>query len=115
MAAHRGQREQVVEARHPEARRPLEQHVQQVSGGQGVVERAVGRCVAQTEVRGEGAELEVGHLVAYQAAGQPVGVDRAVVEAGSVGAEQGGLEEADVEAHVVTDHHRAPDELEQRG
>ena len=64
---------------------------------------------------GEGAELEVGHLVAHEATGQAVGVDRAVVEAGAVGADQGGLEEADVEAHVVPDHHRAADELEEGG
>ena len=62
---------------------PLEQHVQQVAGGQGVVEGAVGRPVGEAEALGEGAEPAVRHLVAHQAAGQGAGVDRPVGEAGA--------------------------------
>ena len=72
----RGQGEEVVEAGDAEGRGPLEQQVEQVGGGQGVVEGAVGRPVVEPEPVGEGAEPAVGHLVADEAPGQGAGVDR---------------------------------------
>ena len=49
VAAHGGQREQVVEADDPEPGRPFEEQVQEVAGGEGVVEGPVGGRVAQAE------------------------------------------------------------------
>ena len=69
-AAMRGQREQVVEGEHAERRGPLEQQVEQVGGGEGVVEGAVAGAVVEAEAVGQRAELAVGDLVADQAAGQ---------------------------------------------
>ena len=51
VAGHRRQRREVVEAEHAEPGRPLDQQVQQVGRGQGVVEGAVGRAVVEPEPR----------------------------------------------------------------
>ena len=64
------QREEVVEAGDAEAGRPLEQEVEQVAGGQRVVERPVAGSVVEAEVRRQRAELAVRHLVAHQSAGE---------------------------------------------
>ena len=80
-ASMRGQGEQVVEAEDAEGRRPLEQQVEQVVGGEGVVEGAVGGLVVEPQPDGQGAEAAVRDLVAHEAAGEGAGVDRAVAEA----------------------------------
>ena len=49
VAGQPGQDEQVVEAEHAPGRRPLEQQVQQVGGGQRVLQRPVGRAVVEPE------------------------------------------------------------------
>ena len=69
------EREQVVEAEHAEAAGPLEQDVEQVAGGERVVERPVGGLVGEAEAAGERAEPAVRHLVAHQPAGERAGVD----------------------------------------
>ena len=62
----------------PEAGGPLEQHVQQVGGGERVVEGPVAGLVVEAQVRRERAELAVGDLVAHEPAGEGERVDRAV-------------------------------------
>ncbi len=113
VAAELGQGQQVVEAEHPEAGGALEQHVEQVGGGQGVVESPVARPVGQAQLGGEGAEPAVADLVAHQPAGEGAGVDPAVVERGALVARQRRSQEGEVVAHVVADDHARPDELEQ--
>ena len=100
---HRGQRREVVEAEHAEPGGPLDEQVQQVGRGQGVVERAVGRAVVEAEPRRQRAEPAVGHLVAHQAAGQGDGVDVHRVEARVAGALERRTQERHVEADVVAD------------
>ena len=51
-----GQREQVVEPEHAEGGGPLEQEVEQVGGGERVVERAVRRLVREAEARSRGCD-----------------------------------------------------------
>ena len=114
VAGHRGQRRQVVDAEHPEPRRPLDQQVQQVGGGEGVVERPVRRLVVQAEPRRQRAEAAVGHLVAHQPPGQRDRIDAHGVEARVAGALEGVAQERHVEPDVVTDEDRAAEELEQR-
>ena len=50
-----------------------------------------------------------------QPARDPERVDAGILEPGRTAAQERGVEEADVEAEVVADDHRAADELEQRG
>ena len=76
-----GEREQVVEAEHAVGSGPLEQQVQQVGGGERVVEGAVGRLVREPEATRERAEPAVRHLVAHEPAGQRARVDPRVATA----------------------------------
>ena len=110
-----GQGHQVVEPGHAQPGRPLQQDVEQVGGGQRVVEGAVAGPVVEAEATRQRAQLAVGHLVAHQAPGQGAGVDRGVGQRRALGAHQRGPDEAQVEADVVADHHRVADELEQAG
>ena len=70
-----GERDEVVEAEHAEARRPLDEQVEQVGGRERVVECSVARLVVETESRGERAEAAVGDLVANEATRQRDRVD----------------------------------------
>jgi hypothetical protein len=93
---------------------PLDQHVEQVGRGQRVGQGPVSRAARQAEVAGQGRQPAVGHLVAQQATGERHRVDLDEPDAGPLGGGQGGRKERDVEAHVVADQHRAPDELLER-
>ena len=64
VAGHGGEHEEVVEPGDAERPGPLEQEVEEVAGGQGVVEGAVAGLVVEAEVAGEGAEPAVGDFVA---------------------------------------------------
>ena len=88
--------------------------MQQVGGGQRVVERAVGRAVVEAEAVGQRAQPAVGHLVAHEPAGQRHGVDERLREPVPACAAEGGVEEPEVEPDVVADDHGAADELGQR-
>jgi hypothetical protein len=113
VAAHRRERQQVVERGHAEAARPFEQAVEEVAGGQGVAEGPVRRRVGQAEVRGQGAQPVVGDLVVQQPAGQHAGVDRRAVQGRVAGPVERGGQEGQVEPHVVADHDAAAEELQQ--
>ena len=67
MGADAGEADQVVEAQHAEPGGTLEQEVQEVGGGQRVVEGAVRWPVVEAEARCQCAETAVGHLVADRA------------------------------------------------
>jgi hypothetical protein len=88
--------------------------VQQIGRGQRVVERAVARPVVEPQVTGERAEPAVGHLVAHQATRQRDGVDDRVGETRPIVARERRAEEAEIEAHVVTDDDGVAEELEER-
>jgi hypothetical protein len=80
----------------------------------GILEGAVDRRGRCPQVPGQGAEAQVGDLVAHETAGEPQRVDAAVRQPRVAALDQGGVEEGDVEAHVVADEDRRADELEER-
>ena len=114
MARHSRQPDEVVESKHPERARPLEQGMENLGGREGVVERAVGWLHRDPEVGGEGRKFAVGDLVTHEAAGEGTGVDRLQAEPSVAEALSRGPEEREVEAHVVTDQHRPRRKLEER-
>jgi hypothetical protein len=109
-----GQLEEVVEAEHAQAAGPLEQEVEEVAGGQGVGQGPVGGPVRQPQPLGKGAELAVRDLVADQAPGQGARVDPPIAQRRPPGPDEGGLQEPQIEAHVVAHDHGRADELEER-
>ena len=100
---------QVVEAEHPERRRPLQQDVQEVGGGQRVVEGAVGGPVVEPEPAGQRAEPAVA-APRRAAGGGPARTCRR--SGGRAGASRSrssaALRNADVEADVVADQDAPP-------
>ena len=88
--------------------------MQEVGGGERVVEGPVTGSVREAEAFGQRAEPAVGDLVADETPGQGGGVDRRVVEQRPPRSFECGLEEPDVEADVVPHDDRVADELEQR-
>ena len=111
-----GEPGQLLQRRDAERAEPLEQPVQHVDGGPGVVERPVRGGGGGGEERREGGQLAVGHLVAgQQPPGQDGGVDGGGGRPGDAGLGAGGLEEAEVERRVVGDQDGAAGELEEAG
>jgi hypothetical protein len=111
-----GQAGQLLQRGDAERAEPLEEAVQHVDGRPGVVEGAVGGRGRGGEVRGEGGQLAVGHLVAgEQPPGEDRGVDRRRRRPDQTVLGARGLEEAEVERGVVGDQHRAAGELQERG
>ena len=115
MAAHLGQQHQIVEAQHAEAGGALEQQVQQVGGGERVVERAVVGPMIEPKATGQRAQAAIRHLVAHQPTSEWQRVDDGVAKGGPVAAEQRGVDEPHVETDVVADDDRVADELLQGG
>ncbi len=115
MADQPGEVEQLPECQDPVRTGPLEHGMEEVGGGQDVGQGPVGRPVGEPEVRGQGAELAVGHHVAHQTSGQGQGVHGGVGQALASGRGQGVVDEREVEAQVVPDEHGPADELEERG
>ncbi len=111
---HRGERREVVEPEHAEPGRPFDEQVQQIGGGEGVVERPVRGAMIEAEARRQRAEPAVGHLVTHEAPGEGDGVDPHGVVTRVPGPLEGGAQEGDVEADVVPDQHGVARELEQR-
>ena len=109
--AHLGQHDQIVQAQHPEAGRAFQQQVQQVSGGERVVQCTVTGAMVETEAAGQCAELAVRHFITHQAARKSKRVHDGVAQRRPVAAQQRGVDEAHVEADVVTDDHGFPDEF----
>ena len=102
----RGEGLQVLQGAHAEVAGPLDQPVQHVGRGAGVVERAVVGRDGRAEVGGQRAELAVAHLVAVEGdAGEARGVDHGAAGPSVVVQPAGGLEEADVVGRVVGDEH----------
>jgi len=89
--------------------------VEEIAGGQHVVQGPVGRLVGEPEAGGQGAELAVGHLVPDQPARQRQRVHLEVGRGLAAGRHQCVVEEGDIEAKVVADQHGPADELEQGG
>ena len=71
--------------------------------------------VLELQSRGQGGQAAVGHLGIDQAAGQSQGVDDEIVERGTFVLLQGGVQEREVESHVVPDQDGAVDELHEGG
>ena len=69
----------------------------------------------EAQARGQCVELAIGHVVAQQTAGERAGVDPLIRQRRPVAARQRGIEEAEVEAHVVTDDDGVTHEFEKRG
>ncbi len=86
VAAHRRQGDEVVETHHAHACRPLEHEVQEIGGGEGVVEGAMVGAVVEAETAGECAQAAVGYFVAHKAPGESQGVDDRVGEGLAVAA-----------------------------
>ncbi len=93
----------------------FQQAPEHVGRGGGVVEGPVSRGHRRAEVGGQGGQLEVAHLGAYQAPGQGGGVGRPVGQAPIPEPLGGGIEERQVESDVVADDHRVAQELEETG
>jgi hypothetical protein len=108
------QLEQLREADDPVAAGVLEQRMEQIGGCQHVAECPVRGLVGEAERGGQGAEPAVGHRVADQPSRHREGVDGRVGERLPSGRHQRVVEEGEVEAEVVADQHRAPDELDER-
>ncbi len=115
MRAHRREREQIVEPEHAVGGGPLEQRVQHLTGRGRVGVRAVDRLGRGPEMTRQRRQPEVRDLVADQPARERDGVDPPVREPRVAVLDERGVEEADVEAHVVADDHGAVRELEERG
>ena len=109
-----GEVEQLLEAEDPERPGSLEHGVEEVAGGQHVVERPVRRLMGEAEGRRQGAELAVGNHVPDQAAGEGQGVHGGIGQSFPPRRLQGMVEEGQVEPEVVTDQHGAAHELEER-
>ena len=109
-----GERHEVVESEHAEAGGALEQQVEEVGGGERVVERPVGRAVVESEPAGERAEAAVGHLVAHEPAGERGRVDHGRRDRRSAVAFERRPQEREVEPDVVADEHRVADEVDER-
>ena len=97
---------------HPEVADSLDQAVEDVDGGAGVVEGAVvegswWRRRGRRGRRGGGWGLVAGHELACEMDG----VEDGVVGPGQVGPACGGFEEGDIEPGVVGDEHRPGGEL----
>ena len=114
MAGELGERHEVVEAEDAEARRPLDEQVEEVGGRERIVECSVARLVVETESGGERAEATVGDLVANEATRERDGVDHGARQRRAAVTFTGGSEEADVEADVVAHDHGVADELDER-
>jgi hypothetical protein len=115
LAACGGECEEIVEVGDPEGSGALEETPQDVGGGGGVLEGAVGRGDRRAEVSGEGAEAEIARLSPEQATRQSQGVDGPIGEPSVPVRHRGGVEKAEVVPDVVPHDHRIADELKQCG
>ncbi len=114
MAGQLGECEQVVDAEHTEAGRTFDQQVQQVGGGERIVEGAMSGLVVEPESVGERGQPVVGHLVAQQPTGEGGGVDDGGAVVGALVAGEGGAQESEIERDVVADEHGVAQEVDQR-
>jgi len=120
LAAHllrhvRGERLQLLQRLHPEVADPLDQRVQHVHGGAGVVQRPVGGRRAGPEHPGERAEPAVRRLVAGQdPARQPRGVHHGEGRPADPEPVRRRAQEAGVERRVVRHQHAPGRELQER-
>ena len=111
-----GEAGELLERGDAERPEPLEEPVQDVDGGAGVVQRPVRGGGGGPEVGRQRRQLAVRHLVAAeQTAGQDGGVHRGGRRPGEPVLRARGLEEADVERRVVRDQDRAAGELQEPG
>ncbi len=88
--------------------------MEEIGRGQGVVEGAVIGLMRKSESVGEGPEFAVGYLVADEPTREWDGVDHDVGERITIGADQVGVQETDIEAGVVGDDDRVADEVKER-
>ena len=104
---------EVVEADDAEAGRTFDQEMEQVGGGERIVERAMTGSMVETEARRERAEFAVGHLVTHEASGERDGVDDRAGQRWPLGSLARSAQEPDIEADVVADDHGVADEVDQ--
>ena len=114
MAGQPRQVEEIVERRHAQTRGPFEQDVEQVGGGQDVVEGAVARPMGEAERVGQGGKPQVGGVLTDQTPGHRHRVDRPGADGRARGGDEGGVEERHVEAQVVAHEHGPRRELGER-
>jgi hypothetical protein len=108
-------RDRVLEREDLEAAQAADQDVEELDGRAGVVQGPVGRPGGGAEVRRQGAEPVVGHLVLVEQPPRQRGrVQHARRRPPVPVAGAGRLEEARVVRGVVRDQHRAAEELQQR-
>ena len=110
-----GELQQVLEHGHPDGPGPLQERIEDVERGGGVLECAVDRGDRGSHVSGERRQPQVGNLLSPQPAGQRRGVNRTIGRRRVSEGERCGTDEGEVEPDVVTDHHGVSDELEERG
>ena len=104
---------EVVEADDAEAGRTFDQEMEQVGGGERIVERAMTGPMVETEARRQRAEFAVGHLVTHEASGERDGVDDRAGQRWPLGSLARSAQEPDIEADVVADDHGVADEVDQ--
>src|SRR4029079_8407055 len=93
----------------------FEEEVQQVCGGQRVVERPVRGAVVEAEASGQRSEATRRYLVAYQATGEWERVDDRVGDLRIAAANERAVDERHVEADVVAAHAGVAEELDHGG
>lgn len=108
-----GQGDEIVEAHHTQGGGAANEQMEQVGGGEGIVEGAVAGLVIEPEAGCEGAQLDVGNLVPHQAASERASIDGTIREPGIASPLQCQVEVAEVVAHVVAYQHGAGRELDQ--
>ncbi len=110
-----GQLQQVLQVGDAEGAGPLEEAPEHVGGGPGILQGPMVGGDRGPEVGGQRTEAQVAHLRTDEAPGQGGGVHRPVGQPPVAEPLGGGVEEGEVEAHVVADHHRLAEELEEGG
>ena len=117
VARHGRQGQEVVEADDAHGPGTLDQNVEEIAGGECVIQGPVAWSVAEPEPISERAEFAIGDFVAQEPPCEWERVDRPVGEASSAVAFERGVGEREVVADVVAHEHGvvAADEIEERG
>ena len=105
--------QQIVDTENAPASGTFQKQMQQIGGGERIIERPVTGPMRETETIGKGAEFAIRYLVTHQATRQCDRVDHGGRERLVVAPVACSRNETDVETGVVRHHDRVTDELEQ--